>query len=649
MNAPSDEAARDLAAQLEDVSLDMRPARALTPSPPTSPPLQPPNARAEPAGHDDADGGDLGRVSADLDRVQEAVAPRDLPGGDTAFGSDPSASAHVDSDTDTGPPTAHNGQSDDLDDAPFEPVSLEDDDAVQNGSNDVPTTTTATSSPVHSPPTCRSASSTPPTTASASFAASPTSTRQQEQLSPQDTSQRTAVDASAATSAVAAKEASTSSETPANESAPKSPEIPTKRRMSTKAPTVMQKVVSMTRQRDLPPKTKEEEKKHLRQLEEMRTASKEAGTSLFAFTGASREREEGSIRFLSAEKRRKAQLQQRAAARQHKIDLAYPAWDQAILPNWKSVLHDTPEGKHLRTLWWQGTMPTRYRGRLWGLCIGNGLAISKATLAGHVERARKAIAAGKYPQNELDKLLDDVQSTLPTLKLFQKDGVMHDDLVDVLLAFTVFEAGATGEVRYPAGLACPGAMLLVNMAPTDAWVSLVNLVDKSCLKSFYRRRQDEMEAYYRIFDTLIADSMPKVYENFLKQAITPRLYLTPWLVTIYVRFLPLDLVIRIFDVFVLEGDSFLFRVALSILRILEPRLFNPDQTDIQAVFDGTDRGAVGIVRRSKQVNDEHVEVHVEEVYEEMGCDEDSVFEGIRAMDWKEEHFQRLVGRELPDD
>lgn len=70
----------------------------------------------------------------------------------------------------------------------------------------------------------------------------------------------------------------------------------------------------------------------------------------------------------------------------------------------------------------------------------------------------------------------------------------------------------------------------------DAWVSLVNLVNKSYLKSFYSHDDEEVrcpaacisveqaetdslrlqcEAYFRIFDTLLADSMPKIYESEL--------------------------------------------------------------------------------------------------------------------------------------
>ncbi|KAK4058330.1 hypothetical protein OIO90_000487 [Microbotryomycetes sp. JL221] len=671
-----DDDAGDLASQLQDIGLTTGSAQPMTrsltdssrhstSSPPAADEQVAAGSHAEDQdahGRYQQDDGDIGRVSQDLERdgdlgwaLNDAQPSRDPSAVTNAPSSSPPHDQYTASDD-------GNEEGEETGDSTFEAVPLDDD--VQTTTRQ-PAGTTGSTSPAASQSMSRTASaasaaSTRPTTASASFTTSPTSVRTQPGDATMRTHERTSMDETVDDEATPTTPTSTNVNGHAGEdpqitteqvldasatgtegalaaapAAPTSPEISTKRRMSTKTPTIMQKVVSMTRQRDLPPKTKEEERKHLRQLEEMRTASKEA------------------------ERKRKAQEDQAAAARQHKIDLAFSAWEQAILPNWRAVLHDTPEGKHLRSLWWQGTMPTRYRGRLWGLCIGNGLAISKTTLHGHVERARKAVNESKYPQAELEKLERDVQETLPTLKLFQKDGVMHDDLVDILLAFTVFQAGLTGQVRYPIGLACPGALLLVNMAPADAWVSLVNLVDKSFLKSFYGGKSDEMEAYYRIFDTLLADSMPKVYENFLRQSISPRLYLTPWLISLYVRFLPLDLATRIFDVFVLEGDSFLFRVALAILRTLESRLFNPNQTDIQAVFDGTDRGAVAIVKRIKQqyqrnrtgtmVDDDDIQVDVDEVYVEMGCTEQDLFETIQSMDWREDHFTRLCERELPDE
>lgn len=141
--------------------------------------------------------------------------------------------------------------------------------------------------------------------------------------------------------------------------------------------------------------------------------------------------------------RRQQALEAATAAKNARIAQAFPTWEKAILPNWRAVLQETANGRALKQLWWEGTMPVRWRGRLWGLCIGNGLAVSKASFATHLARARSALENGKYPPELVTALEQDVIDTLPTLKLFQKDGVMHDDLFDVLLAYVSYQASET--------------------------------------------------------------------------------------------------------------------------------------------------------------------------------------------------------------
>ncbi|GAA5872232.1 hypothetical protein JCM8547_004789 [Rhodosporidiobolus lusitaniae] len=460
-------------------------------------------------------------------------------------------------------------------------------------------------------------------TSSSSPSPAPTST---PPLSP--TTVATTVDAPS-TSSIAASPLSPGLTADALADAAK-PDATPKKQVSTKAPTTMQKVISFTRQRDLPPKDKEEEEKHLKQLAEMRAASKEM------------------------EKRRRSEAEARAAVRSAALASAFPAWEKAILPNWRVVLHDDSQGRHLRRLWWDGTMPVRYRGRLWALAIGNSLALGKNAFAQAKARAEKALVEGRLDEVKREAE-EDVEGTLPALKLFQKGGVMHEELLDLLLAWSVYEKITP---RYARGLAYPAALLLVNMPVAEAFVSLVNLVQKSFLRSFYSDDPAEEEAFYRVFDTLLADWLPRVYANFSAQVVRPSLYLRPWLSTLFVRFLPLDLSTRLFDVFLLEGDSFPFRVALILLQILEPRLFNPNLEDLAAVFAGEDKGAVAIVRREKglllpdggamEEKDGGIRVEKEDVYTEMGCTEERILALVQAQDWKEELWARLIERESPE-
>ena len=44
--------------------------------------------------------------------------------------------------------------------------------------------------------------------------------------------------------------------------------------------------------------------------------------------------------------------------------------------------------------------------------------------------------------------------------------------------------------------------------------------------------------------------------------------------------LPFEACARVWDVILLEGDAFLYRVSLAVLAILEPRLFFPERKEL---------------------------------------------------------------------
>ena len=143
----------------------------------------------------------------------------------------------------------------------------------------------------------------------------------------------------------------------------------------------------------------------------------------------------------TAEKRRKSQQDIAHQQRMTIIAAAHSTWETSILPNWRAVLRPDAEGERLRSLWWAGSMPVRWRGRLWGMCVGNGLAVGKGSYANCLKKAQGALEEGSYDLEVLKAIEKGVEETMPMLKLFQKGGAMHDDLKDLLLAYSVFGDG----------------------------------------------------------------------------------------------------------------------------------------------------------------------------------------------------------------
>lgn len=85
---------------------------------------------------------------------------------------------------------------------------------------------------------------------------------------------------------------------------------------------------------------------------------------------------------------------------------------------------------------------------------------------------------------------------------------------------------------------------------------------------------------------------------------------------------------------------------------MEARLFNPDFDELTALFQAKDKGARALVARDKAAKyggqAEDIQVWPEEVYAQCGATEEALFEALDKMPWRENSWQRICTRELPD-
>ncbi|KAH8997383.1 rab-GTPase-TBC domain-containing protein [Lactarius akahatsu] len=396
-------------------------------------------------------------------------------------------------------------------------------------------------------------------------------------------------------------------------------------------PSALEKVISKTRPPFLPPKSRVEDQKHLSDWEKMMERSRAA-----------------------EDKRRKA-LQERRLARELRVEQSLHIWEKGILPDWK-IVHRNPA---MRKLWWGG-IPTKLRATMWQHAVGNPLALSKDTYRICLARAKRLLEAGTFPKTSLDQIEQDVRSTLPSLHIFHPDsGPMYGELKDMLHAWVVSRSDEGS--GYVPGVAKIAAMILLNMPASPGFIVMKNLLERHCMRSFYGEisANDDVEAYYRIFDTLLADGMPKsmhfgyplsntrsllsVYFNFKQHHISPSAYLRDWIIPLFIDHLPFEACARLWDVILLEGDAFLYRASLAMLAILEPRLFFPDRQELLELLRGENKAALEVARREGRAMDGGK-------YEIYGVDEEVLWDRIDAMNdwWKESTWTRLLHRELPD-
>ncbi|XP_055470045.1 TBC1 domain family member 12 isoform X2 [Psammomys obesus] len=263
------------------------------------------------------------------------------------------------------------------------------------------------------------------------------------------------------------------------------------------------------------------------------------------------------------------------------IASAMVIWINEILPNWE-VMRST---RRVRELWWQG-LPPSVRGKVWSLAVGNELNITPELYEIFLSRAKERwksfsetssdtetegiSVADREASLELIKL--DISRTFPSLYIFQKGGPYHDVLHSILGAYTCYRP----DVGYVQGMSFIAAVLILNLEEADAFISFANLLNKPCQLAFFRVDHSMMLKYFATFEVFFEENLPKLFLHFKSYNLTPDIYLIDWIFTLYSKSLPLDLACRVWDVFCRDGEEFLFRTGLGILRLYEDILLQMD-------------------------------------------------------------------------
>eukprot|EP00479_Gromia_sphaerica_P013576 TRINITY_DN7640_c0_g1_i1.p1 TRINITY_DN7640_c0_g1~~TRINITY_DN7640_c0_g1_i1.p1 ORF type:complete len:85 (-),score=5.70 TRINITY_DN7640_c0_g1_i1:322-576(-) len=72
----------------------------------------------------------------------------------------------------------------------------------------------------------------------------------------------------------------------------------------------------------------------------------------------------------------------------------------------------------------------------------------------------------------------------------------------------------------------------------------------------------------RVLKKLMAQKMPKLTEVFSRYNVDITIPCTQWFLTLYVKTLPIEACIRVWDVMFLEGHKVLFRAAIALFKLM---------------------------------------------------------------------------------
>ncbi|KAL5121966.1 hypothetical protein ACEQ8H_000182 [Pleosporales sp. CAS-2024a] len=308
-----------------------------------------------------------------------------------------------------------------------------------------------------------------------------------------------------------------------------------------------QKYLSRTRPSWLPPKDPKEEKKHLKEYQKMLARMEE------------NERLEAQ------------RAQEEAIAHEKATRIKAEYWSTLLLPNWATEM-DNPELRNThRKMWWNG-IPPRLRGQVWSHAIGNELGVSAVTYSVALSKAT--------PNSHVASSTADVW---PSLKMFAPDQPLHQDLIDVCLAYSTYRPDMSGGFS-ASGIQHIAALLLLNLSPPDAFTTLSNLLNRPLPLSFLVQDYNAMHAAYSTTLDALAMKHASLAARLETLRVEPNEYLADMFASLFCSRLSVEHAARVMDLYAIEGDKIPPRVAVAVLGILEGSCIEGNKEDVTDVL-----------------------------------------------------------------
>ena len=168
------------------------------------------------------------------------------------------------------------------------------------------------------------------------------------------------------------------------------------------------------------------------------------------------------------------------------------------------------------------------------------------------------------------EILKDVKRTFPWLETYT---LRESATRNVLLAYA-FRNPAVGYCQ-SLNYVC-GALLMVPLSEEDTFFSLCTLVEDMMPPDYYSAEHDILGARVDqlVFANVLLAELPRLAGHLLELQCPISLFSIQWFMCLFAKDLPLQLTLRVWDVFFVYGDYALFAVALSMLQMGEAMLLS---------------------------------------------------------------------------
>ncbi|KAK1159891.1 USP6 N-terminal-like protein [Acipenser oxyrinchus oxyrinchus] len=206
-------------------------------------------------------------------------------------------------------------------------------------------------------------------------------------------------------------------------------------------------------------------------------------------------------------------------------------------------------------------IPLHLRGQVWSVLLDVEKLKNENT--GKYEKMKQQ---ARHYSTEIKQIDLDVNRTFRNHIMFRdRFGVKQQALFDVLAAYSVYNT----EVSYCQGMSQIAAILLMYLNEEDAFWALSQLLtnQKHAMHGFFIPGFHKLLRFQAHHDQILSRLIPKLKKHLDKEQMSTGIYTTKWFLQCFIDRTPFTLTLRLWDIYILEGERILTAMAYTILKL----------------------------------------------------------------------------------
>ncbi|XP_075784408.1 uncharacterized protein LOC102457209 [Pelodiscus sinensis] len=220
-------------------------------------------------------------------------------------------------------------------------------------------------------------------------------------------------------------------------------------------------------------------------------------------------------------------------------------------------------------------IPLQVRGPVWSFLLD--IEKMKTENEGKYEKMKEQ---ARIFSSEIKQIDLDVNRTFRNHIMFRdRYGVKQQELFHVLSAYSVYNT----EVSYCQGMSQIAAILLMYLNEEDAFWALAQLLtnQKHAMHGFFIPGFPKLQRFQAHHEQILSKLFPKLKKHMDKEQMTTGIYTTKWFLQCFIDRTPFTLTLRLWDIYILEGERVLTAMAYTILKLHKKRLLKMSLEDLR--------------------------------------------------------------------